>query len=105
MIVFEIDIKPYILLPPVGSTCNPNAELRQLVYVDDPGDNTLICLGDNKDGVRVRDETSENEECVGDEVERNDDEFIVGDGVERNEEGEDNKIVGDINEVDNNNNL
>ncbi|KAL5846134.1 hypothetical protein ACOSQ3_009658 [Xanthoceras sorbifolium] len=104
-IIFEIDNKPYIPLPPMGSTCNPNAEPGQLVYGDDLGDNILNYLGDNENGVKVGDETSEDEESVGDEVERNDDEFIIGDGVERNEEGEDNEIVGDINEVDNNDNL
>ncbi|KAL5784564.1 hypothetical protein ACOSQ2_006956 [Xanthoceras sorbifolium] len=99
-IVFEIDNKPYIPLPPVGSTCNPNAELGQLVYGDDLGDNILNYLGDNEDGVRVGDETSEDEESVGDKVERNHNEFIVGDGVERNEKGDDNEIVGDINELE-----
>ncbi|KAL5776559.1 hypothetical protein ACOSP7_009485 [Xanthoceras sorbifolium] len=97
-IIFEIDNKPYIPLPPMGSTCNPNAEPGQLVYGDDLGDNILNYLGDNENGVKVGDETSEDKESVGDEVERNDDKFIIGDGVERNEEGEDNEIVGDINE-------
>ncbi|KAL5779044.1 hypothetical protein ACOSQ2_009781 [Xanthoceras sorbifolium] len=83
----------------MGSTCNPNAEPGQLVYGDDLGDNILNYLGDNENGVKVGDETSEDEESVGDKVERNDDEFIIGDGVERNEEGEDNEIVGDINEA------